>query len=118
MTVPARYVMVQPSLCAVYAQNWQIPNPSTSVTHRNYFHSGRSLNKDWTRGRIKHIPHQRRQKSACGAKSHRSYTSSPIRSASAFGFFEQNDEEINGKNCGKLLANKDSTFPFNTFIHL
>lgn len=56
---------------------------------------GRSLNKDWTRGRIKHIPHQRRQKSACGAKSHRSYTSSPIRSASAFGFFEQNDEEIN-----------------------
>lgn len=48
-------------------------------------------------------------------QSHRSYTSSPIRSASAFGFFEQNDEEINGKNCGKLLANKDFNISFQYF---
>ena len=30
--------------------------------------SGRSLNKDWIRGRVKHIPHQHRQQSANGAR--------------------------------------------------
>ena len=116
MAVPVQYVAVNPSLCAVYAQNWQIPNPSTTVTHRNFFHrfcwsnhsrvlrvkdlithcsssvllwpgidsslpgvfvrifvwftlySGRSLNKDWIQGRVKHIPHQHRQQSASRAR--------------------------------------------------
>ena len=38
MAVPVHYMAIKPSLCAVYSQNWQIPNPATSITHRNFFH--------------------------------------------------------------------------------
>lgn len=92
MAVAVPHVTVNSSVCAVYTQNWQIPNPSTSVTRRNYFHSGRSLNKDWIQGRVKHIPHQHRQKSAC-RNNGRSKTT--LRSPLPFGFLEQSDDEIN-----------------------
>jgi len=97
MAVPVQYVAVKPSLCAVYSQNWQIPNPASSITHRNFFHSGRSLNKDWIRGRVKHIPHNYRQNSTEKAKTKnvRAKSASPLGSASADVFLESSDDEIN-----------------------
>lgn len=58
---------------------------------------GRSLNKDWVRGRVKHIPHQHRQKSACSASRNGRAKSAAasLRCSSARGFLEESDDEIN-----------------------
>lgn len=58
---------------------------------------GRSLNKDWVRGRVKHIPHQHRQQSACSASRNGRAKSAAasLRCSSARGFLEESDDEIN-----------------------
>ncbi|XP_078365691.1 uncharacterized protein LOC144649962 isoform X2 [Oculina patagonica] len=66
------------------------------MSHEQY-RLGRSLNKDWIRGRVIHIPHHYRQQSTenkAKSKNVRAKSVSPLRSASADVFLETSDGEI------------------------
>ena len=66
------------NLCSVFFHVWLLLRTSVVLNWGTFrpFVSGRSLNKDWVRGRVKHIPHQHHgQQSACSASRVRKFSS-------------------------------------------
>jgi len=57
----------------VMTRNWFVGVWGRCKVFFCFTFSGKSLNKDWIRGRVKHIPHQHRQQSASGTRVRKFY---------------------------------------------